>query len=718
MHRREFLIRTGWIAAGTTVLTSCSSLIPALPTTGEPRLEDGVHWIQALPDGRIRFFCPRMEMGQGASLGLAQLVAQELNVGQEKIECVTPRTDQVKPFQMTVGSQSIFNFAEPVSRGAAALRETLKRKAAEMKGVSHDQVEETADGFKVAGVFIGYEGLVSGDAEIVSPDATELPATYQPRWKSKKGAVGQRWKHHETHDIVTGRMTFSRDVVVPDMLHGGVLRPPRFGAQLKKVSADAVEDMPGVVQVVIDLERSFVGVVAETPFGLDEAVNALEAVWDVPEGMSGPEVLDVRRNKKNGHYEHTLAEDGDLGGTTQGANKVVSSVYETSFMSHAAMEPRASVVWVQNDEVSVWCGSQDPFFVQKRVAEVLNRKVEDVVVHSLRMGGGFGGKVFSAPSEEAALLSAAVGRPVKVQWTRETEFQQNYFQPKFSHALEASLDDSGKILRWRHDFVSGPIIFGMVPRQFAGIIDIFVADEGTARGALPPYSFANRRIRYSDIRTEIPTGAWRGLGAAPNAFAMESMMDEMAILADQDPLAFRLAHLDEKNHRLGVVLRRVGQLANWPAPEKEGRGLGVACAIYQKQTYVAVVAEVEIDHLNGTINATKLWCAQDSGLVINPDLVENQVLGNLTWGCSVALKEKMTFTDGVADQTNFDSYNILRHDEAPTVVIELVETEGESPSAVGESALAPTVAAIANAIYDATGNRPKRLPIDYESIFP
>jgi len=717
LSRRKFLLRTGWIAAGTTILTSCSGLLPVLPTTTAPDAEDGSLWIQIVEGGRIRFFCPRMEMGQGASLGLSQIVAEELNIGQADIDCVPVNTGQSPPFKMTVGSESIALFSFPVAVGAANLRETMRLRAASLANRSVGDVVDATGGFKVAGQFVGYASLVPPEPEILKVQFDDDVPLYFLNAERKERQIGQKWRHQDLASVVTGQRVFSQDVGVPGMLFGDVVRPVSFGATLKSVNTAKASTLPGVVDVVVDEGLNFVGVVATTPTALVAAIEAIEVAWQAPELDTTPDQLEVSNHRRRGDFEHTLVDDGDTARATAATKITVSGAYSTAFMAHAAMEPRAALASATSASVEVWCGSQDPFFVRDRVADILGRNSNEIVVHTLPMGGGFGGRVLSQPAEEAAILSAKVGRPVKVNWTRETEFQQNYFQPSFSHAIDAGLDSNGKIAFWRHDFVSSPIIFGLVEKPLSLLLDAFVADKGTARGAMSPYGAIQTCVRYSDVRTNVPVGAWRGLGAAPNTFAIESMIDELALAAGVDALSFRLQNLGHAQNRLRAVLQQVKKRSPWAQPNKADTGLGVACSVYKKETSVAVVAEVIVDHREKEIKVTRLWCAQDCGLVINPDQVENQILGNLMWGCGLALKERMTFTEGVADQTNFDGYEILRHQEAPEVSIDLVNDGVGKPVGVGESAFPPVAAAVANAVFAASGVRPRHLPINYANLF-
>lgn len=732
LSRRNFLIRTGWLAAGATVLTSCSALrsvLPALPTFSSPELEDGLAWVQALPDGHIRFYCPRSEMGQGASLGLSQVVAEELNVGQSEIECVRPDTDQMAPAKMTVGSESIFSFFEPVSFGAARLREALRMLAAEKTGLAVAQIKDGRGGFVLPdGANLEYAAVVPAEPLVLSRAESRGSESSLPRYalerSGKYQAIGHRWKHHELEAIVTGKMVYSRDVALADMMFGQVVRPPAFEARLQSVDGRAAEAMTDVVSVVVDKRANFVGVVASSPFALPAAIEAIDVKWHRSKNISQDLLearFDVKARRTRDDFEHTLTTDGDIPIGRAGAVHKAVAHYATSYAVHAQMEPRSGTAWVKNDKVEVWCGSQDPYFVQRRVAELLNRGVEDVVVHPHRVGGAFGGRVQCQASEEAARLSAAVGKPVRVQWDREAEFKNNHYQPMFSHFIDAGVTDDGRISHWDHDFVSSPIVTGMIgpllPAAAVWIADQVVTDGGTARGAVSSYRLPNHRVRFSDIRTPVPTGAWRGLGAAPNTFAIESMIDELAVTSGIDPLEFRLRNLSPKGRRLANTLREVAEIANWGRPPATDTGRGMACAVYKDLTAVAVVAEVQVDHVRREVGVVKVWCVQDCGLIINTDQVENLVMGNIVWGCSMALRERITFDSGAAEQSNFDTYDVLRNDETPEMIVKLVESV-EPPVGVGESALGPVAPAIANAVFAVTGRRVRSLPMSYDSVFP
>ena len=722
LSRRRFLLRTGWMAAGVTLVAGCGRLLPALPPSGAPSLAEGQSWIQLLPSGKVRFLSPRAEMGQGASVGLVQVVAAELNLGPDDIECVNPSTSDFAPVKPTVGSESIQDFFLPTAHNAALLREALRGRAARQAGVAVANVADGEAGFVLpGGAKIAYRDLASGKPVVLSGDE-------QPRTKLRLFSVEQHrikaarnlsWNRSAVEQIVTGQMVYSRDIVVDGMLYGRVIKPTALGAKLGRVKLDKARRMPGVVKVFTDESRDCVGVICGDPFTLNEAALAVEIEWKIDKPFAQDaldSIMDVERYRREDDFEHTLAERGTMPAGAQGTNKIVKARYRTPMAAHAAMEPRAAVALVAPDRVDVWGAAQSPHFVRARISKITGHDEEKINVHTHRLGGAFGGRILCQAAEEAVLLSKEVGKPVRVQWTREEEFQYNHVHPPFDHVVEASTSAGGKIAHWRDSFTASPIIFtsSVLPDYVQFFVD-FTQEDGSPRGALPPYDIANLRIRYSDIRTPLVTSAWRGLGVAPNTFAVESMMDELAFAAGIDPVEFRLRNLSAAHVRLKGVIEAVAKASNWGASPLPNHGRGMACAIYKK-TPVAVVVEVRVDPSAKDIKVTRAWIAQDCGLVINPDQVKAQAEGNLIWGISFALKERLLLKDGKIEASNFDQYPVARMTDAPEIHVELIERGADPPIGAGEPVIAPTPAAVANAIHAATGKRMRRLPIAFEDI--
>lgn len=720
LSRRKFLLRTGWIAAGVTVVSGCSSILPVLPVSSAPTIAEGRSWIQLLPSGKVRFLNPRAEMGQGANIGLSQVVATELNLGPSDIECVNPTTSDILPVKSTVGSESIQDFFDPTAHSAALLREALRHEVGRREGVPLSDITDGEAGFAIrGGRKISYQEIASNGLAVIGDDDFDVDnlRLYSLEQGRIQATRNLDWACASNESIVTGKTVYSRDVVVDGMLYGRIIKPRALGARLGSVDASAARAMASVVKVIVDRDRNCVGVVCRDPFLLIDAVDAVDVEWELDQAFKQSEldaIMDIERYVGDDDFEHTLIKRGDMDLAEEA--QITIRRYRTSMAAHGAMEARAAVVSVTPTGVEIWGASQNAHFIRARVARVVGTGEEQVTVHIHRMGGAFGGRILCQAAEEAALLSMEVGEPVRVQWTREEEFRYNHVQPPFDHIVEASVSDQGKVVHWRDSFTASPIIFtsAILPGYLQSIVD-FTQEDGSPRGAHPPYDIPNLRIRYSDIRTPLVTSAWRGLGAAPNTFAVESMMDELAIDNGHDPVAFRLANLGEDQQRLKGVITAVAQMSDWGATPPTNHGLGFACAVYKK-TPVAVVVEVHVDPSSETIKVTRAWIAQDCGLVINPNQVRAQIEGNLIWGLSFALKERAFLDGGHIGVLNFDDYTVARMSDAPNIQIDLIERGGDPPIGAGEPAIAPTPAAIANAIFAATGKRARQLPVAYEDI--
>jgi isoquinoline 1-oxidoreductase beta subunit len=660
MSRRNLFAHATRLAAGVTVFAAAPACafnpLPALPTRSMPPAEARIAWLRLRPDGRVQLLLPRQEMGQGASIALRQIVAEELDWELERIVAVLPDTASIAPVKSTVGSDSLKDFAEPVARAAALLR----------------------------------EHLLSGST------ATEIRDQGQPVvLRSLRGGgrhVGQGHPTERIADIVTGAPSlYAGDIRLPGMLFGLVLQA---GTEPRELS-------PGLRLVELaDGRRGL----------LSDHAGPLHAVsLNRPETTRSMPDLDIDAVMHRGRLEHRLRNDA----VESGAGWTLDRRYDIPFAAHAAIEPRSAVAQWHDREadirLEVWTGTQDAFFVRETLARQFDLSADRVLVHSCRIGGGFGARTIVRQELEAALLAQAAGRPVKVQWSRAAEFADGFHRPPSSHRIRARLDAEGRISDWWHGFCSGHVIFtsAAMPRWMQAVTS-FVKDPGVARGALPPYAAARMRVEFSDLRLPVDTGPWRGLGAGPNGFAIESAIDELAQLAGQDPLRFRLANLDPQHGRLKACLEAVRDLSGWGVPTSPGTGRGIACGIYKESSYAAVVAAVEMA-ADGTARVTHLWCAQDSGLVINPDQVRAQIEGNLLWGLGMVLTERLPIEGGRVAAYTFADYPIPTMDAMPVLDIALLEPSGIPPSGAGETAMV-AVAAITNAIAAATGRRVSTLP--------
>jgi isoquinoline 1-oxidoreductase beta subunit len=721
--RRRFLVATGWTAAGVTlVYLGGRRLLSVLPSFDVPGEEAGAAWLQILPDGRCRMLCPRAEMGQNASIGLAQIAAEELNLGVEEIELRFPSTHEIPQVVLTAGSMSMALFSEPTARAAAALREILRGRAAERAGIDRAAVADGAGGFALpGGRTLSYGDLAQGEAVVLEDgEVPEAPLySFDPARPQRQ--IGTGAAPHQSREIVTGAPVFASDVRLPRMLYGRRVRPAARNARLVSVDDTRARRVSGLVQVVVDRERDFAGVVCETPGSVDAAIDALDVVWELPAPFDQRSVdarIDVDAALARGGLEHAPLDDR----LDPEPAWDVDLRFAVQLQSHAMQEPRAAVARFDaaGEGVEIWTGSQDAFVVQRHAARDLGLPKDRVAVHTHRMGGGFGGREHYDVERDAARLARAVGRPVKVQWSREDEFRAARNRPPSTHRLRLRADGEGRLTDWWHAFVSGHIIFarGRLPGWLLAPARL-IGDLGVARGCRPPYAAERRRVEYEDVDLPVDLGTWRSLGAAPNTFVIESAIDELALLRGLDPVECRLRNLAAGHPRLAACLRRARELAEGrELPRGPGVGRGYACGVYEEKSFVAASADVEVDATTGAVHVLRMCCVQDVGLPINPDQLKAQIEGNLVWGLGMALTEQVEIGQSDIASLNFDRYLVPRIQDVPEFEIEIVDPGGIRPAGAGETALIVGPPAIANALRRATGRRRTALPIRSASGSP
>lgn len=677
MNRRAFLQGSACLSAS--FLVACA--IPPIPDRPAVVMEDATGWI-VHQDGRYRLLLPRAELGQGISTALKQIACDELGVAWDTVEVVLAPTSEVPVYRATVGSDSVRDYAVPLARACAALRMALAR------------------------------GEVSGTVDAAEIADTDL------RFLKGGGYSGRRVRVEGHHEVVIGQPLFAGDVRRAGMAYGRVLRAP-VSPEIDSAPEDwdeaAAKAVAGFIGVHADdmlrmNNSQGLGILAETPSALDRIEEALAVRWRTGSRASQPEIeaqLDIDARLADGDLSHTVVENGEVGDCPWD----VDMRFDIPFGPHHAIEPRAAVAEIGTDSGEVWAGSQDPFYVRKAVASRLGLDQDRVVVQPMRVGGGFGGKTIVTVEIEAAVLSRLGGRPVKVQWTREQELRQGFHRPQSAHRVHVRLQE-GRIAAWRHGFVSGHVIFtnAGLPAWMQTFTD-FIGDDGVARGSAHDYGAPAIRVDYSLERLQVLTGPWRGLGAAPNAFAIESAMNACARQAGADPVVFRLDHI--RDPRLAAVLRQAASLAG-PAPELAGVARGVACGIYKGSSYAAVIAEVRWSP-DGGARLTGLWCAHDCGFVVNPDIVKAQCEGNLVWGVSMTLFDRLEFADGRIAADDFVSAPVPSIGDVPPMSISLMRTD-HPPSGAGETAMVAGAGAIANAVANLTGVQPTRLPIDLAAL--
>ena len=683
--RRRFL-QTSALVLGVGFTAGCA--LPVVPRRPAPDLDDATGWI-GFDGRRYRLVVPRAEMGQNIATALAQIACTELAIAPALLDVQLHDTQAIGRVRATVGSESVRDFAVPLAQACATLREAVAAGTAQHR---------------------------------MQPRERPLSAlrALQPGAPQRTAALQQGLA------LVTGQPLFVADVRRPGQCFGRVLRAPaspELASRPLRLQEAAARAVPGFVQLVHDPrlqlgQAAGIGIVARTPAALDAVERALAVAWSV-DSAAGADIaaaIDVdARLQRAGRLAHTVHADH----VPQDAPWDVDLRIDVPLAAHAAIEPRCAVAEpAPGGGLVLWVGSQDVFYQRDVVARRLGLPLERVHVHGLRVGGAFGGKTLCTVELEAALLATATGRPVKVQWTRAQELQLGFHRPPSSHRIRARLQH-GRLQDWWHAFASSHILFtsAALPPWLQRLADL-VGDAGVARGAALPYQAAARRTEFDAVRLPVHTGPWRGLGAGPNVLAIESAIDACARHVGVDPVAFRLAHIDDP--RLARCLQRVAQAAGWRVQGAAGtpaaahatlrRGRGVACGIYKAASYAAVVADVEVDTATGAVRVTRLHCAHDCGLVIDADQVRAQCEGNLVWGLGMVLVEHLPVDATGVSASGFADAPIPRFADVPPLHVELVDA-GEAPTGAGETAIVAAGAAICNAVVDATGVRAVRLPL-------
>lgn len=660
-------------------------------------------WFQITPENQIILHSSKVEMGQGSFTSLAQLAAEELEVAVEKIKVVHAETASGNVDGMsTGGSLTIPSLWNPIREMAATTREMLRQKAAEKLGVAATAVT-LSDGVASA----GSESLTYG--EIVQ-DVTDWEFPDTPPLKDPKDFkyIGKPVPRVDLHDKVVGAPMFGIDVEVPDMLHASVVRPDRVDASLKSCDSSAAENMPGVVKIV--REDDFVGVIAETHFQAEMARKALKVEWEVNQSWN---LADVVAMTKVGQGEAVVIQkEGDTDDVfAQGeADEVLTLEFDSPIGAHAQIEPNGATALVKDGKATVWLSTQVPAVTLNEVSARLGMDQENVNIIPQYLGGGFGRRLHTPNAVQAAVMSQAVGRPVKSFFDRKQEFQNDTFRPPTHHVMRGKLDADGNIAAIEHSFSSGDVAFNsaIFPAAARPIIG---ADIGAIRGGAIQYR-GIPNISATSWHVDLPfaTSWWRSLGLLANTFAIESFMDELAIKAGKNAVDFRLAHLEENeaSTRLANVIKACAEKAAYQEEIVNGRGMGFAAST-DAGSPCAHVVEVSVE--NNEIKVHKVTVGFDCGIAVNPDQVRAQVEGCVIMGMSASMFEKMDLRDNQLFPTIYGPYQMALMKDAPreidTVLVQGVDFAGP----VGEPPLGPIAAAIANAVRRITGQRLTSLPL-------
>lgn len=634
-------------------------------------------------DGTVTARSGKVEYGQGIRTGFAKIVAEELSVPFDRVRVELGETDHV-PWDMgTFGSMSTAVDGKSLRAAAAFARSLLIERASQQLGMPISDLT-TRNGCVLAsnGRSLSYQQLTAR-----APLNGVVPAEVQTTAAS---TVEDRPLRLEALDIVRGHARYVADVRLPGMLRGHLLHPPFQGARLIRANTEAAHEVPGVVQVVE--QGDFIGVVAERDEQALAAVRLIEAEWG-PAEKPATKPIDLM-----------LRRDDGVDGAFTNAPAVMHAHYSVPHIAHASIGPNASVADVRDDEAHLYVATQRPFATRDAVAGLLGLPPDKVHVHPQVMSGMYGRGNAGDASFEAALLSRAVKRPVLVQWTREEEFRLSPSRPVLEADVQAALDASGAILGWRYDVRTNFHTYDVSAAPPPGVLEMT-----SGRNAVPAYRLPNAEVHLHVEPARLRTGAYRSLAAAPNIFAIESFVDEIAHAQKQDPVAYRLRMIDDA--RLRHVLETVRDRSGWDQrPREPGRGFGAACAIYHG-TYVAEVAEVRVSP-DGLVRLERVWAAVDPGRLVHPDGARNQIESGIQQAASWTLLEELKHRGHEVTTTSWREYPIATFHDAPREIDVVFTGQLSAPSTgAGEPGSVAAAGAIANAVFEATGRRVRRLPL-------
>lgn len=705
LDRRTFLKATG--ALGLVIGVSLTGAGRAL-SAGPAKPFEPNAFVRVAPDNTVTIIIKHHEMGQGITTGLSTLVAEEMDADWSQIRTeFAPASDTLYKnlifgFHATGGSTSIANSFDQMRMAGATARAMLVGAAARAWGVPETAIA-VANGELSAGTRRATFGqMAAAAAELTLPADVRLKAPEQFAY------IGKSLPRLDVPAKSNGTEVYTIDVQLPGLLTAVTAHPPRFGATVKSVDASAALAVKGVLKVVEIPEG--VAVVATGMWPAIQGRNALRIVWDEAkaETRSSADLVAEYRARLDAPGA-TALDRGDVAAGLASGKTIVEAVYEFPYLAHAAMEPMNCVAWLHDGKLETWSGHQAPTMDQRNAAAAAGLAPEQVVVHTLPSGGSFGRRsTFTGDHiAEAVHIAKAMGgnAPIRLQRTREDDMRAGYYRPLYVHGMKAAVDDAGNITAWSHRIV-GQSIFGSFP-PFAASIKNGVDDSSVEGAANIPYAIANIRVDLHTTEAGVPIHVWRSVGNSHTAYAVETMIDELAAAAGKDPVAFRLALLKDKPRHAGV-LRLAAEKAGWDKSLPNGAARGVA--VHESfGSYVAQVVELHLAD-DGAVTVDRVVIAVDCGRVVNPDIVRTQMEGAMGFGLSAALYSELTLEKGAVTQGNFDDFEVLRFPAMPKVEVHIVDSAAK-PTGVGEPAVPPTGPAVANAVAALTGKRIRRLPM-------
>jgi nicotinate dehydrogenase subunit B len=738
LSRRQFLKGTGALIVSFNLFPSAADLFAqsAAGPSGEPDPTQLDSWIAVRQDGTVTVFTSKVELGTGVETALAQIAAEELDVPWRKIKVDMGDTSKTIDQATTSGSRTIERAGAQIRQAAAAARRELLRMASEKLGAPVEKLAVRDGVVSLVGnpsKRVSYGQLIGGKRFNLKIQAegrgNDLRLAQDVKAKDPKEykTVGNSIQRFDLPPKVTGEAVYVHDVRVPGMLHGHVVRPPVINTAPAHIDEESVKNTPGFVKVVS--QGSFVGVVAKTQWAAIKAAQALKVTWSKPETKlpANPDELYAYLQNTKSFTTLKATDKGNPADALAKAKKQYEATYRWPFQLHGMIGPSCAVADVRGEQATIWSGCQGPFRTRASIATLLKIPEKNVRVIYHEASGSYGRMSSDDGAEDAALLSRAVGAPVRVQWSRQDEHGWEPKGPAQLQTLKAGVDDTGKIIAWEFTDYSLPwtvsSITTLLASQQIGIKSKTQGSGNGNQGGGEIYGFDNSKVTAEQIPWLQPepfplrTSNLRAPGQLSRCFASESFLNEIAADLGIDPVEFRLGYLTS-DQRGTDILKAVAEKSRWqkrPSPAVTSTGTtatGRGIAMTRRSGgYAAAVADVEVNRSTGQVTVKRITCAHDCGLIVNPDGVKNQVEGNIVQGVSRALFEAVQFDgNGAVTSLDWKDYPILKFSDLPELDIVSINRQDIGPLGAGELATVPITAAIANAVFDATGTRLREVP--------
>lgn len=713
-------------AAGALIVSF--SLSPALAQEADGKLPGSLArtpfldaWIRIDADGTATAFTGKAELGQGIETALLQIAAEELEIPVARVTIVTADTGRTANEGYTAGSHSTQDSGTALRNAAAQAREILISEAARRWKLP----PATLKASNAAVIAPSGKQLSYGD--LVSPTLLHVRASPVSKLKSPSAftAMGKALPRLDIPAKVTGGAIYVQDMRPPGMLHARVVRPPSYAAQLLAVETGPIEHMAGVVKVVRD--GNFLAVVGEREYQTIKAMQMLASAarWQGKPALPKTDIAASLLNLPTRDF--TIFEKGPGPASTSSLHSLAAT-YTRPYVAHASIGPSCAVAQLQGDTLTVWTHTQGVFPDRQAIAEMLGMPPDKVHCIHVQGSGCYGHNGADDAAADAALIASHLpGRPIRVQWMREDEFAWEPFGPAMITKVQASIDSSGRIVTWNygvwsntHSMRPGPA-GSLLAAQHMGAAfpppapkPLPQPEGGGDRNAIPLYKLPSGKIVHHFI-PDMPLriSALRSLGGYMNVFSIESFIDELALAARADPVAFRLQHLDDPRAR--DVITTAASHFGWTRRPKGGRGKGCGFSFARYKNlaaYCAVAIQLDVDHASGNVQVERIVAAVDTGQIVNPDGVRNQIEGGILQSLSWTLYESVSFDDTRIRSIGWSTYRIMRFDAIPhSIDVHLIDRPGQPFLGCGEASQGPASAALANAIADATGKRLRDLPI-------